>query len=308
MLTFAPDKIFLMELSPLEIEKLKKEQAMLAKKVSLVSDWLSASAPETASQSPYPLFAEPASPLPTPAPENLPIDFLAGCDVTFLDVWKTPTIGIACVKILSFPEMKEQSEAIAEEQITFPYIPGLLAYRELPALISAYKKLDARFRLGSHLRTIFIIDGQGIAHYRGLGIASHFGVETGEITIGCAKSRLYGRFVMPEVPMALSRKSALSIGEIATASMLMDEKSDKRIGTVLRVSASVSVPEKGLRRASSMGETKNLLFISPGHRIDFETSERVIRASLTRHIQPEPTRLAHNRLQQIRRKLLSISS
>ena len=298
-----------------------EEQERLAKRVSLVCDWLSNRPTDPSKQSQTACLWEdemvppalPALPLVRPAgkAESLPIDFVAGCDVTFLDVWKTPTVGIACIKVLSFADMTEVAEAIAEEEITFPYIPGLLAYRELPALISAYKKLDSKYRRHAKPRTVYIVDGQGIAHFRRLGIASHFGVLTGEITIGCAKSRLCGSFEIPIEPRLPSSSQKATTGETAMESLLTDEKTGTRLGTVLRVK-----PFAGRQRQPQTAPVvtreftvkpekyTNLLFISPGHRIDFDTATMVVRACLTKHIQPEPTRLAHNRLQDLRRKLL----
>ncbi len=275
-----------------------QEQMKLAERVSLTADWLRESLSErtmhrSVKESLY--QASGSSEKEASPRSELNIDFVAGCDVTFLDVWKTPTLGLACIKVLSFPSMDEVSEAVSEEVISFPYIPGLLAYRELPALISAYRKLEAKFRKGSSSRVVFIVDGQGIAHYRGLGIASHFGVFTGEISIGCAKSRLCGKFEMPKEPIKPGKSASSNLGEIATSSSLIDENSGRQIGVVLRVRAS--------QGSTSSGE-KNLLYISPGHRIDFETAVSIIRSCLTKHVQPEPTRLAHNRLHKLRREAL----
>ena len=297
------------------VAKLKAEQEKLAARVSLVCDWL------------------PDAEVPAPDAETrdsaaLPIDFVAGCDVTFLDVWKTPTTALACVKLVKFPQMEVVDEAVAIREVTFPYVPGLLAYRELPVLLSAYLKLPRQYRRAGklpkaviaqaqgedaqaqqsqgtgELRTAFIVDGQGIAHYRRMGIASHFGLLTDEVSIGCAKSRLVGRFTMPSAPEAdlhppqagkpLTPDTCIT-GEAATESALMDAKTGDRLGTVLRVRA--------LQKRAPASE-RNLLFISPGHRVDFAVATAIVRACLTRYIQPEPTRLAHNRLQELRRGML----
>jgi len=297
-----------------EIAKLKEEQASLSKSVLLTADWIleGMSDRERDCGARGNLLHDSVSTEKlTPRVSVLPIDFVAGCDVTFLDAYKTPTIGIACIKVLCFPDMTEVEEAIAEEKITFPYIPGLLAYRELPALICAYKRLASVYRARAKPRTVYIVDGQGIAHFRRLGIASHFGVMTGEITIGCAKSRLCGSFEIPIEPRAFSLCQETTTGQTATESPLTDEKTGERLGTVLRVEPpqrrqSERETERSATRefANAREKYKNLLFVSPGHRIDFETATMVVRSCLTRHIQPEPTRLAHNRLQELRRKLL----
>jgi len=148
--------------------------------------------------------------------------------------------------------------------VDFPYIPTFLAFREMPLLLKLYEKAKVK-------PDIFFIDGQGIAHPRRCGIASHFGVETGEISVGVAKTKLFGYYREP----AEERGSFTYLkhgGEI--------------IGAVIRTR----------ERAAP-------IFVSVGHRISLKTAiDLVLRTS--RYRVPEPTRLAHNLLQRIRRESL----
>lgn len=191
---------------------------------------------------------------------------IAGADLTFLNPWKTPTEGIACIVRMRFPEMEVLETTVARARVTFPYVPGFLAYRELPLLMKTYRKMREK-------ADVFLIDGQGIAHPRRFGIAAHFGVVTGEMAIGCAKSWLCGEFREP-------RRRGVSAS--------LREKSGKVIGRVLR-------PKDG----------KSLLFVSPGHRVSVGTSLKIVKLCLKGYKIPEPTRLAHNHLQEVRRSLIS---
>lgn len=193
------------------------------------------------------------------------IRIVAGADLTFLNPWKTPTVGIASFVVLSFPSLDVIEQVVVEGRVTFPYIATYLAYRELPLLLKAFGKLKQRV-------DVVMIDGQGIAHPRRCGIGSHFGVETGVMTIGCAKSWLYGDYHEPS-----------RIGQAAALMSLSGE----RIGSVLRSSRS-----------------KHPLFVSPGHRITVDTALKLTRACLSGHRIPEPTRLAHDVLRERRRALL----
>lgn len=150
--------------------------------------------------------------------------------------------GLACV---------EQWQVFVPND--FPYIPGLLSFREIPAILEALAKLKTAFDL-------LMVDGQGIAHPRRLGIAAHLGVITGMPAIGVAKSRLTGTFTEPGASKG-------------SQSPLMDK--GERIGTVLRSRDNVAP-----------------LFISPGHRIDIDTATALVQQCLTRYRLPEPTRLA----------------
>lgn len=136
---------------------------------------------------------------------------------------------------------------------TFPYISGLLAFREIPVIVEALAQLTEQ-------PDLLMVDGHGIAHPRRMGIAAHLGVLIDMPTIGVAKSRLCGSYTEPGTDK----------GE---QTVLMDK--EERIGTVLRSRTNVKP-----------------LFISPGHHIDHDTAVHWVWHTLTRYRLPEPTRLA----------------
>jgi len=179
------------------------------------------------------------------------IETVAGVDVGFEDKNRTTRAAVA---VLTFPKLQLLTYAIARRPTTFPYIPGLLSFREIPAVLKAMEKLDA-------LPDLLLCDGQGIAHPRRLGIASHLGVLLDLPTIGVGKSRLIGEHAaVPE-----------GRGEWVP---LMDKGA--RVGAVLRTRPRVKP-----------------LFISPGHRITTESAVRWVMACTTRYRLPETTRFAH---------------
>jgi deoxyribonuclease V len=144
--------------------------------------------------------------------------------------------------------------ATASAKLMFPYIPGLLSFREAPACLAAVRKLKSE-------PDLFLIDGQGIAHPRRLGLAAHLGLFLDKPTIGCAKSRLIGEFEPPGI-------------EKGAHSPLRDH--DQIIGAVVRTRHNVKP-----------------LFISVGHKCRLEDAIRLTLACATRYRLPEPTRLAH---------------
>lgn len=141
----------------------------------------------------------------------------------------------------------------AELPTLFPYVPGLLSFREIPVILEGLARLP-------ETPDLLMVDGQGVAHPRRLGIAAHLGVITEIPAIGVAKSRLTGTFAPPG-------------DEKGNQSPLMDR--GEMIGTVLRSK-----------------QKTNPLFISPGHLIDHETAVSLVMSCLTRYRLPEPTRLA----------------
>ncbi|MBM4027778.1 MAG: endonuclease V [Planctomycetes bacterium] len=156
----------------------------------------------------------------------------------------------------------EQVETVtAVQEARFPYIPGLLSFREAPVCLAAAAKL-------SRPPDLFIIDGQGVAHPRRLGLASHLGLFLEKSTIGCAKSRLIGEFQEPG-----SRKGAWSL--------LRD--GDEVIGEVVRTRSGVKP-----------------VFVSVGHLCTLENASTVTLACTTRYRLPEPTRLAHQAVSKLR--------
>lgn len=161
--------------------------------------------------------------------------------------------------VLSFPELTPIETATAAVPIKFPYVPGLLSFREAPAILAAFDLLIEE-------PDLLIFDGQGIAHPRRLGIASHIGIILNKPSIGCAKTRLIGDYIAPGPQSGDS--SPLAVGE-------------EQIGTVLRTK-----------------ERTNPLFISPGHRVGFDSAARFILECTKGYRLPEPTRLAHNLVSQ----------
>jgi deoxyribonuclease V len=150
-----------------------------------------------------------------------------------------------------------------EAPARFPYIPGLLSFREAPALLEAFEKLETR-------PDAVLCDGQGIAHPRRLGIASHLGLWLGVPTIGCAKSRLCGTYDEPG-PLRGERSPLVYRGEA--------------IGDVLRTRSRVSP-----------------LFISPGHLCDRQGAVDLVLATCGKYRLPEPARQAHDYVNELRRE------
>lgn len=178
------------------------------------------------------------------------VQWVAGVDVAFQDNF---TLTRAAVAVFRFPELELVETAIATLPTCFPYIPGFLSFREIPAILEALKKLTI-------IPNLIFCDGQGIAHPRRLGIASHLGVLIDCPTIGVAKSRLVG--VHEEV--SLEKDSVQS---------LIDQ--GETIGVVLRTKYKVKP-----------------LYISPGHRISLPTAIEYILKSTTKYRLPETTRIA----------------
>ncbi|MES9964734.1 MAG: deoxyribonuclease V [Candidatus Sedimenticola sp. 20ELBAFRAG] len=179
------------------------------------------------------------------------ITTVAGVDVGFEDCGNT-TRG--AVVLLSFPGLKRIDSAIARRPTSFPYVPGLLSFREIPAVLDALEQLKQQ-------PDLLLCDGQGIAHPRRFGIACHLGLLTDIPSIGVAKSRLIGSH----------REPALEKGSWEP---LMD--GDERIGAVLRSRTNVSP-----------------LYISTGHRICLETAIDYVLACTPQYRLPETTRQAH---------------
>ena len=176
---------------------------------------------------------------------------VAGIDVGFES---DGTITRAAVVVLSFPELIVQEKILARRPTTFPYIPGLLSFREVPAVIDALSKLTG-------LPDLLLCDGQGIAHPRRFGIASHLGLIMDIPSIGVAKSRLVGQH-MP-------------VGEIRSARQpLMD--GEEIIGNVVRTRSNVKP-----------------VYVSPGHRVSVETAVEVVLRCTLNYRLPEPIRQAH---------------
>ncbi|MCZ6515278.1 MAG: deoxyribonuclease V [Acidobacteria bacterium] len=178
------------------------------------------------------------------------IRHVAGADIA-LD--SQAGVGYAGVVVFRFPEMEEVERRGATARLTFPYIPGLLAFREVPVLLKAFRKLKIA-------PDLIFCDGQGTAHPRRFGIACHLGLLLDRATLGVAKSRLVGEFRQPA-----DRSGA--------SSELRDR--GEVIGAVLRT-------RPGTRP----------VFVSPGHRMDFETALEMTLAVCDGYRIPKPTRVA----------------
>ncbi|MCS7278355.1 MAG: endonuclease V [Aquificaceae bacterium] len=215
----------------MDIEKLKKIQTECAKKVIQRDDF-----------------------------EKL--ELVGGIDLTFEDAKQNPTRAWASLVVVRLADLKVVYHKVVEGVVDFPYVPTFLAFRELPLMLKLYEEAELK-------PDVFFIDGQGVAHPRGCGIASHFGVETNSVSVGVAKTRLFGYYKEPEVKRGsysyLTYRGAV-------------------VGAVLRTK-----------------DHTEPMFVSVGHRISLKTAiELVLKTSLYRV--PEPTRLAHNLLQRVRKK------
>lgn len=176
---------------------------------------------------------------------------VAGADVSYE---KEQGLAYAAVLVFRLPELELLEQVVAHQEVDFPYIPGFLSFREAPALLRAFRRLQTE-------PEVILIDGQGIAHPRGLGLASHVGLILDRPTIGCAKSRLVG----------LHREVEETPG--ASSPLLYQ---GKVVGAALRT-----------RKATRP------LYISPGHRMDLPTALQVILQTCRGYRLPEPVRQAH---------------
>ncbi len=184
---------------------------------------------------------------------------VAGVDAAFFD---DKIICAAC--LYEYPGLVPIKEVHVVRVSGFPYIPGLLSFREGPAVIEAVEKLGVR-------PGVIIFDGQGIAHPKGLGLASHIGVLLDVPTIGCAKSRLVGEYKEPGL-----KKGAWSPLKYH----------GKVVGSVLRTRDHVRP-----------------LFVSPGHKIDLRSSLEIVLGCTRKFRIPEPLRMADFVSKKIKREL-----
>ncbi len=192
------------------------------------------------------------------------IKTVGGMDLTFEDIKRDPTRAWASLVVIELETLKPIYEHVVEDIVDFPYIPTFLAFRELPLLLKLYKTAEVK-------PDVFFVDGQGVAHPRGCGIASHFGVETGEVSVGVAKSKLFG----------YAKEPGPKKGDFTYL-----RYKGRIIGAVVRTK-----------------DNAQPVYVSVGHRISLKTAiELVLKTSIYRV--PEPTRLAHNLLQKVRREKL----
>ena len=174
---------------------------------------------------------------------------------------------IAAVIVMRLPGFEVLETREAGMKAAWPYVPGCLSFREAPVVLEAFRRLRAP-------PDVVIIDGQGRAHPRRFGLASHIGLALDIPTIGCAKSRLIG-----EACGSLGR-------ERGSRAALWD--AGERVGTVLRTRTDVRP-----------------VYVSVGHRIDLASAERWVLAAAQRYRLPEPARMAHQRVTRLKKEWLA---
>jgi deoxyribonuclease V len=176
---------------------------------------------------------------------------IAGADVSYE---KDSSQMYAAVVVLDAASLEPLEVSFALGHAHFPYLPGYLSFREAPAVLEAYRGLTCR-------PDVLLLDGQGIAHPRRFGLASHLGVLLELPTVGVAKSRLVGK----HAPLGRRRGSRVPLIH-----------NGRRVGEVVRT-------RDGVRP----------VYVSPGHRIGFERAVRLVLDACRGLRLPEPTRLAH---------------
>ena len=187
------------------------------------------------------------------------IDKIAGADVSY---YKNKMI--AGVIVFEFPNLKAIEKQSFISPVNFPYIPGLLTFREGPSILAAFKKIKNE-------PDIILFDGQGIAHPRRMGIATHLGLFLDKPTIGCAKSRLSGKYT--------------SVGEEKGDYAPLKE-GEEILGAVLRTRKKVKP-----------------IFVSPGYKIDLPNSIEIVLKCIVKYRLPVPVRETHIFVNQIRNNL-----
>lgn len=177
--------------------------------------------------------------------------FIAGVDIS---VNRWARTGTAAVVILGYPQMEVVTTTLVTDEITFPYVPGLLSFREAPLILAAFAKLTLA-------PDLVMVDGQGIAHPRRIGLASHLGLCLGLPAIGCAKSRLIGEHE--------------TLGNEAGSFTELTDNGEV-IGAVVRTKTGVKP-----------------VYVSIGHLIDLPLAVKWTLACCRDYRLPEPTRRAH---------------
>jgi deoxyribonuclease V len=179
------------------------------------------------------------------------IHLIAGVDVSVKD-----DRSRAAIVVLAYPGLQKQETVAVTEKTRFPYVPGLLSFREGPVILKCAKKLRSK-------PDLFIFDGQGLAHPRGVGLASHMGVILNRPSIGSAKSHLYGSYNMP--------------GNARGDFTFIRDNDGKNIGAVLRTR-----------------DNTNPVFVSPGHLVDIPSAIKIVLTCSPKYKIPEPIRAAHS--------------
>jgi deoxyribonuclease V len=193
------------------------------------------------------------------------LSIVAGADVSHAR--SDRKILVAAVVLMTLPDLSVVEETIAYRRATFPYVPGYLSFREAPVLLDAFRKL-------SRVPDLVLFDGQGIAHPREFGLASHLGLMLDLPSVGCAKKRLVGDHG--------------DVGRDAGSRMPLTVDG-KPVGTVLRTRTGVKP-----------------VYVSPGNRIDIDGSGDAVMQCLAGFRLPEPIRRAHQLTQKARRERITI--
>ncbi len=193
-----------------------------------------------------------------------PIRYIAGADISFNRGEDTVYVGMV---VLKYPELIEVDRALLVDQAAFPYIPGLLSFRETPLLLKAWEKLTTK-------PDIIVTDGHGLAHMRRFGVACHIGVLTNTATIGCAKKILIGTHA--------------PLGEEKNDFEYIKDKGET-VGVVLRTRKKVKP-----------------VYISVGHKLLLNQAIEIMQNCSVNYRIPEPTRQAHLIVNQLRRGELEV--
>lgn len=198
------------------------------------------------------------------APADFSPSLVAGADMS---IGRGETRGYAGFAVVELPGMETVEEATAAVDVHVPYVPGLLSFRELPALAAAWQELSVQ-------PDVVIFDGQGLAHPRRMGLACHGGLLFDVPSVGCAKNLLVGQH--PELG---SEKGA-------TAPITVEDGGGtrERVGTALRTRTDVRP-----------------VYVSPGHRMDLETASELVLTVSPRYRVPEPVRRADRTVGELRR-------
>ncbi len=194
--------------------------------------------------------------------EGPPLDLSRVRYVAGADVSTQGDLGYATVVVLSFPDLSVVEVRGYESRLTFPYVPGLLAFREIPSVVGALREVESEV-------DAVIFDAHGLAHPRGMGLASHLGLFIDVPSVGCAKSRLVGEHEEPGPEKG------------DTADLVYRKKV---VGKVVRTRPRVSP-----------------VYVSVGNRIDLVSSVDLVLQCCTRYRLPETTRQAHNAANRLRR-------
>jgi deoxyribonuclease V len=187
------------------------------------------------------------------------IRFVAGADLSFDP---ETDVAFAGVIVYRFPEFQEVERRMARRKLRFPYVPGLLSFRESPVLLAAFARLGTE-------PDLILIDGHGRAHPRLFGIACHIGVLFDKPTIGCAKSLLVGEHAEPGAHAG------------STAPLILG---GERVGIVLRTRDRVKP-----------------IYVTPGHRVSVDTAVELVKLCVDGFRIPKPTREADHYVRDLRR-------